>query len=275
MDIEDWYHLDYIKCKSSNYKMLDGLDNYVKLLNNNNVHSSFFVLGEIADSIKSKLINLNNSGHDIGSHGWDHKRPLLLTEKEFKADIYKSKNHLEDLLGTKVEGYRAPCFSLDRARLNTVKSIGFAYDSSRIDFGSHPLYGNIDLSGFQKKSNNISYLENFFEFEVSTYTFLDKKLPISGGGYIRILPWLFMKRFVADYLNSNELYVFFIHPFEMSDKPNPKFSDVSLLNKFRFSKGRSSVSKKLNSLIKILKSNDFEFTTFSNLRNKLINSPNK
>ena len=68
---------------------------------------------------------------------------------------------------------------------------------------------------------------------------------------------------------------FFIHPFEMSDKLNPNFSDVSLFNKFRFSRGRSSVSKKLNSLIKILKSNDFEFTTFSNLRNQVINSPNK
>jgi polysaccharide deacetylase family protein (PEP-CTERM system associated) len=274
MDIEDWYHLDYIKDKKSNYKMLDGFDNYVKLLNDNNVYSSFFVLGEIANSIKNKLINLNNSGHDIASHGWDHKRPLLLTPDEFKADIYKSKAHLEDLLGSKVEGYRAPCFSLDRARLDIVKNIGYNYDSSRIDFGSHPLYGNIDLSGFHKHSNNISYLDDFFEFEVSTYNLFNKKLPISGGGYIRILPWLFMKRFVTNYLNSNELYVFFIHPFEMSDKLNPNFNNVSLLNKFRFYKGRSSVSKKLNSLIQILKYNDFEFTTFSNLRAQLINSPN-
>ena len=88
MDIEDWYHLDYIKNKNSNYKMLDGLDNYVKLLNDNNVHSSFFVLGEIADSIKSKLINLNNSGHDIGSHGWDSQKAFIANRKGGSKPIY-------------------------------------------------------------------------------------------------------------------------------------------------------------------------------------------
>ena len=271
MDIEDWYHLDYFnkdEC-DKRYSMLDGLDIYTEILTKNKIKSSFFVLGELSNSIKPTLLKLSNDEHDIGSHGWSHLKPLEMSIPNFTEDIKKSKSELENVLSKKVEGYRAPCFSLDRERLDIVKSQGYMYDSSRIEFSDHPLYGKIDLEGFETISKNIFRKDSFYEFQVSTQNILGKNIPVSGGGYVRIFPWLLMKKMIGKYIDNNELYVFYIHPFEFSNKKNPTHLPSSIASKYRFSLGRSSVENKFQKLLDLLKRNNFEFTTFSDLRRDL------
>ena len=55
LDIEDWYHLDYFPKNKSDleYSMLDGLDVYREILASHNILSSYFVLGEIAQPLKT------------------------------------------------------------------------------------------------------------------------------------------------------------------------------------------------------------------------------
>ena len=127
MDVEDWYHLDYFDKNSCNqeYSMLDGINQYCEILDKNQITSTFFVISEIAHLIKDCLKQLNKSSHEIGSHGSNHIRPMEITVKNFYNDICKSKKDMEDLLGHSIEGYRAPCFSLDRERLDQVKKAGF------------------------------------------------------------------------------------------------------------------------------------------------------
>ena len=273
LDIEDWYHVDYFarkKCDRT-YSMLDGLDGYLKIIESHQVPSSFFVLGELIPKIKTKLHEILQLGHEIGSHGQSHIRPLTLSTEAFEKEVKSCKEELEDLLGQEVSGYRAPCFSLDRARLDILKQVGYLYDSSRILFGDHPLYGEIDMSGFKKCSSEVYRHEDFFEFQISTLPLGGKQIPISGGGYLRIFPWLLMKSLLSKYLKKEELYVLYIHPFETSALPNPVYPEgASLANKTRFSLGRPSVFNKLSKVIKLLQENDYQFTTFANLRAKLL-----
>ena len=58
LDLEDWYHLDYINnydFKSAEFSMLDGFDNYTNIFNSYNIKSTLFVVGEIANKLKLKL----------------------------------------------------------------------------------------------------------------------------------------------------------------------------------------------------------------------------
>ena len=170
MDIEDWYHLDYFdksKCKRD-YSMLDGINRYCELLDEHNIPSSFFVLGEIVSSCKDALKMIKENGHEIGSHGWSHTRPMNLSIPKFLEELKNSKNLIEDIIQCSVEGYRASCFSLNRDRLNEVKKAGFNYDSSRINFDLHPLYESIDMSNYLRLTRNIYRKDNFFEFQVTT-----------------------------------------------------------------------------------------------------------
>lgn len=268
MDVEDWYHLDYFSghhCDRT-YSMLDGLNSYQQLMAAHQLHSSFFVLGEIVHSLKGALRKISAQGHEIGIHGWSHVRPLTMSIAAFEEDIRSSKQELEDTLGRSVTGYRAPCFSLDRARLDIVEKVGFRYDSSKILFGAHPLYGELDMDGFREILPGIYRHGDFIEFEISTLPFAGKQIPVSGGGYLRIFPWAIMKRLIKRYLKKESLYVLYIHPFEMSLLPDPAMPQgTSFASRRRFSLGRASTFRKLDRLITMLRLHDFEFTTFSAL----------
>lgn len=277
LDIEDWYHLDYFRDKDCNksYSLLDGINRFQEIIEFNCIPASFFVVGELINVLAETLRNLDMKGHDIAAHGWNHARPITMDPQSFRMDIDRSKKELEDVLGKNIIGYRAPCFSLDRERLNILQEAGFKYDSSRILFGEHPLYKEINLDGFESISNNIFCLDDFFEFQVSTLKLCRKHIPVSGGGYLRIFPWILTQKLLKRYLNSNDFYVLYIHPFELSSKSSPVFpANIDKKDKLRFTIGRSTVGTKLTALIKLLKSYGVEFTTFSSLREKILHEKN-
>lgn len=273
LDVEDWYHLDYFnreECDTS-YSLLDGLDVYIDLIESLSLPSSFFVLGEIAESRVNFFKDLVKSGHDVGSHGWSHIRPMTLTIDEFRSELNRCRDIMKAINGERGFGYRAPCFSLDRERLEIVRDAGFAFDSSRIEFGNHPLYGSIDMHGYDKYSEAIYRYKNFIEFETTTHSVLHKNIPISGGGYLRIFPWFMMKSLVSQYLKTNNIYVLYIHPFELSKLNVPPLPrSTSTLTKFRFAFGRMSVEEKIKRLVNLLADNNYTFTTFSEIQKDII-----
>ena len=267
LDVEDWHHLDYFSSidVSKNYSMLDGLNNFLEVVDDYGIQTTLFALSSVAPVVKSELLSAINSGHEIASHGTSHDRPLTVPRSEFIQDIVHSKNTIEDILSTEVLGYRAPCFSMNNELLDDLRSAGYQYDSSKIDFSSHPLYGGIDSSGFIKRMDNVYQDKGFTEFELPTTDLLNRKIPISGGGYLRIFPWMIMRKLVADYLATHQTYFLYIHPFELSKVSPLSVDGAGVLRNFRFKYGQGRTPSKLKKLIELLKENDYEFTTFKSL----------
>lgn len=266
MDIEDWYHLDYFSGKEldKSRSMLDGMINYIDLLNNYNIKTTFFVLSELSDIAKEHILYAVKSGHEIACHGKSHTRPLSMGLKEFEYELCEAKDALSNLTGKEVVGYRAPCYSIDNMRYEIVKKIGFKYSSSKMDVPNHPLYGDINLSDFEQPVEGVYCKEGFTEFALSTKKLFGKHIAVSGGGWIRIFPWRsFMKPLIKSYLKDAEVYTVYIHPFELSNKKMPKVAGTSFLTNVRARKGLGKVEEKIEQLIEILKSNGFEIKTFS------------
>jgi hypothetical protein len=273
LDIEDWYHLDYFRglaCDRSN-SLLDGVDVYCDLIAEAGIPSSFFVVGELIEGMTGRLRQLADLGHDLGVHTWLHQRPLTMTSEEFADDLTRSKRELENAIGKPVGGFRAPCFGMDRARLDLVRQAGYTYDSSRIEFGFHPLYGTLDMEGYSSVEPNVFRQDDFFEFQASTVKCANKQLPICGGGYLRIFPWMLMKSLTGAYLKTEQMYVFYVHPFELSRRPLPPLpSGLPLRSRFRCGYGRASVARKFKALVALLKRRGYRFTTFARLRQELL-----
>jgi|GEM_PF-266894 len=264
MDIEDWYHLNYFLGKATTeFSMLDGFGNYVDLLNNHEIKTTFFVLSELADQLREELKYAVSCGHEIACHGKTHVRPLDMEVDAFKAEITEAKAVLEDLIGKEVLGYRAPCYGIDDAGYAAVKEVGFKYSSSRMDVPNHPLYGEIDLSSFEQPIKGVYYKDGFAEFSLSTQPVLGKHIAVSGGGWIRILPWsTLMKPLIKKYLETAQSYSLYIHPFELSKREMPEVADTGLLTNVRARRGLGKVDKRVEELIALLESNKFEFRTF-------------
>jgi peptidoglycan/xylan/chitin deacetylase (PgdA/CDA1 family) len=269
MDIEDWYHLDYVDRARSDqqYSMLDGLDVFLEFLGREGLPSTFFCTGDIAAPLAPRLREMAAAGHEIASHTHTHRRPLRLTPQEFELELARSKGDLEALLGAPVEGFRAPCFSLDDRGLDQVRGAGFRYDSSRIGFRGHALYGTLRLQGYRTIRPFVHEDAGFYEFELPTLPMAGRSVPVSGGGYLRIFPWWLMQRLLRSFLATSDIYFLYIHPFELSRRPAPpRPPGLGYLGDRRFRTGLGGVERKLELLVALLRSRGFSFTTFRDLR---------
>ena len=265
IDVEEWYHLEYFKNSKTdkNKSVMDGLHTFIKIVNKHNIKASFFIVGELIQTLKKTIKNLDIEGHDIGLHSYFHKRPVVQNINEFIKDTKDTISEMKSILPNNSFGYRSPCFAIDRERLDEVIKLGIKYDASKITQKEHPLYVSLDLDGFEKQERDI-YKKNFFKvFEVSTIKFLGVNIPIAGGGYLRIIPWPIYIWLLKKYLKESTFINFFIHPFELSSMNFDLPENTPYLTKFRYNYKRNKVEKRLNRIIELLKENDYNFKTFS------------
>src|SRR3546814_12231160 len=73
---------------------------------------TFFTLGWVAERYPALIRRIVEAGHELASHGYDHRRVFTLTADEFEDDLQKTRAILEDLGGAPVRGLRAPSFSI-------------------------------------------------------------------------------------------------------------------------------------------------------------------
>ena len=267
IDVEEWYHLEYFKNSKTDKKksVMDGLHTFIKIVDKHNIKASFFIVGELIQTLKKTIKNLDIEGHDIGLHSYFHKRPVVQNINEFIKDTKDTISEMKSILPNNSFGYRSPCFAIDRERLDEVIKLGIQYDASKITQKEHPLYVNLDLDGFEKQERDI-YKKDFFKvFEVSTIKFLGVNIPIAGGGYLRIIPWPIYIWLLKKYLKESTFINFFIHPFELSSMNFDVPENTPYLTKFRYNYKRNKVEKRLNRIIELLKENDYNFKTFSQI----------
>lgn len=264
MDLEEWYHLDYVKNISENdrnYSMLDGLNNFFEITEQNDIKATIFTVAEIANKVRKELQWSDSKSYDIASHGLTHTRPLTLSLSDFINEIKRSKLILEEIIQKKIIGFRAPCFSIDAKLLDVLMNNGYLYDSSKIDFKYHRLYGNFQLNNFIKKNNNVYIKDIFLEFEIPTSKLFNKQVPFSGGGYLRLFPQKIIEFFIKQMENEKKSIFFYLHPFELSQKTLP-ILNLGFKNNIRMKIGRRNLLKKIDLIIKYLKKNNWKIMTF-------------
>lgn len=270
MDIEDWYHSHFAtENVDRSISLLDGLDITRNILKKEGIRGSFFVVGELAESIKNILKEMDKEGHDIGAHNWLHLPPNSMSIEEFKSQLIKSKNTIEKVLNHNISGYRAPLFAIDDDRLKIVEKLGFKYDSSKLKPQKSSKYGKLNLSQFKEIYPCIYKKGNFIEFEVSTQKIGSMNM-LLGGGYLRMLPWIFIKYMTKKYLKSGKPYVMYIHPIDLSKKSMPVVKNIGINRYLRTHLGRKTMEKRFIKTIKILKEEGYKFITFDELRKKVI-----
>src|SRR3954447_7666119 len=103
------------------------------LLEEHDARGTFFILGWLASRNPRLTREIASRGHEIASHGTDHKRVTSLSRDEFRESVRESKLILEQTTGQSVLGYRAPSFSIVRGNewaLDVLVEEGYSYDSS-------------------------------------------------------------------------------------------------------------------------------------------------
>ena len=195
----------------------------LELFARHNVSTTFFVLGWIAEQYPSLVRDIADAGHEIACHGYDHRRVTTFTRDEFRADLRRARTAIEDACGLKVEGYRAPTFSITRQNLWALEVLaeeGFTYDSSIFPI-RHDNYGISDAPRFPHRCH-FQNGGSIFEFPMSTVRLGRMNMPVAGGGYLRLLPMRFTKWAVHQiHREDRQPVIIYFHPWEV-DPEQPR-----------------------------------------------------
>lgn len=179
------------------------------------VLATFYIVGEIARTHPQLIRAIAKGGHEIGSHGWDHRRVHTFTPEAFRRDILQSREALEDVSGTPVVGYRAPTFSVMRPTawaVDVLAGCGLRYDSSIFPV-RHDRYGVPDAPRTPFLVEGAAH--SLLELPPTTWRLGGQNLPVAGGGYFRLFPPFCMDRGIAQlHRQPWPVAMLYFHPWE-------------------------------------------------------------
>lgn len=253
VDVEDYFQVSAFEniIKRSDWDLLEHRVNknthkILDLFAKANAKGTFFVLGWVAQKHPDLVKRIVAEGHEIASHGFYHQRLTCLSYDEVKKDIKDSKQLLEDISGKDVLGYRAPSFSINKNNLwvfDILSELDFKYSSSTYPV-KHDLYGVPEWPRIKHQLDS-----GLWEIPMSTAKVFDKNVPISGGGYFRLLPLWYSLKMIERYMKKEtEPYMFYFHPWEI-DPEQPRFDQATAKAKFRHYTNLKNMESKVVTLL--------------------------
>ena len=209
------------------------------------VKGTFFTLGWVGERAPGLIRRIVDAGHEIASHGWDHQRVFTMTAGQFRADLSRTRDVLEQAGGAAVTGYRAPSFSID-ARTPWAHPVlaeaGYRYSSSVAPV-VHDHYGWPEAPRFAFRPLAGSDL---IELPVTTARMGGRNLA-TGGGFFRMLPVAFSHWAFRQVNGAGHPAVFYFHPWEV-DPGQPRVAGAPLRSRVRHYSRLGGMAGKLDHL---------------------------
>lgn len=263
-DIEDWYHANYEQVDMSGYRSQTSnfRQNMHKLLDicaRNNAKATFFTLGSIAEDFPDVIKEIVAQGHELASHGYCHELAYKQDIIDFRADVAKSIDILQDVSGVQIKGYRAPSWSIIKENLHyldILQELGLVYDASIFPVKTF-LYGIPDAPQRIHNPTVDGRELKLYEVPMSVQSVFGKTIGYSGGFYLRLFPEFLIDYFIKNNLKKDKYTILYLHPRELD--PTEKRLELPFLENIIHYYGINSTTKKLNSLL-----GKYEFTSISN-----------
>jgi len=237
VDVEDYFQVSALEAAvprsawgTMECRVERNVERLLSIFDEHGTRATFFTLGWIAERWPRVVRSIVAHGHELASHGYDHRRANRQTRAEFTADVEQAKAILEQTSGVVVQGYRAPSFSFDRTNpwvFDALAAAGYRYSSSVYPV-RHDHYGMPDAPRFAHRTDS-----GMIEIPPTTLRVLRRNLPSSGGGYFRLLPYA-ASRWMLRRVNEVEQQaaVFYFHPWEI-DVDQPRIAGVGVKTRFR------------------------------------------
>ena len=252
-DIEEWFHLlehDAVRHETSwsefERKLPRMLDRILRLLDETGAKATFFCLGWVAREYPEEVIRIAAAGHEIASHSDLHTLIFEQTRDEFREELRRSKDSLEQVIGRKIRAFRAPGFSLIPScawAFDALAEAGFEVDCSifpaRRAHGGFPSFGAAQPLRIETASGFLK------EFPMNTAKIAGRPLIFSGGGYFRLLPLPLLRQL---WRRSSYTMTYF-HPRDF-EPDQPYLPGLGAVRRFKSYYGLSRAEAKLRAILR-------------------------
>ena len=254
VDVEDWFQVlnmrgmvDRAEWEQMSLRCGDGTRRILDLFARRRARATFFFLGWIAERLPDLVRDVAAAGHEIGSHGYDHRLLHELGPAGFDADLRRTEDVLHGILGRRPVAFRACTWSVSartRWALPALAAHGYAVDSSIFPV-RHPDYG-VPRAPAQPYRLRIGQAE-LVEFPPLTLALFGRRLPVGGGGYLRLLPLALLCRGLRQQAEQALPGCVYLHPWEVD--PDQPRRGLRGLRGFRHYVGLRRTLRKLDVLL--------------------------
>jgi polysaccharide deacetylase family protein (PEP-CTERM system associated) len=255
VDVEEAFHRNDISLTAKQRQKLSGrvieqTERLISLLNAKQQGATFFVLGEVASQYPDIVRMIVKNKFELASHGYRHGLVYEQKQKKFRSETIKAKSILEEIGGMRVIGFRAPSWSITTKSLwalQILADVGFTYDSSILP-------SKVNLGGMYRSNPLIHHRPEakIIEIPPSIVNAWGIRVPFSGGLYLRILPYTFIRSCISKLNKKGIRAVIYLHPWEM-DSDLPRLP-LGIKGRFALYYNLDTVQRKLEQLLR-----DFSF----------------
>jgi polysaccharide deacetylase family protein (PEP-CTERM system associated) len=261
-DIEEWYNANYdsidlTKFSGKNTNLEVNVDRLLGICDQNDIKATCFVVGDIARNKPQIVKKIHRQGHEVASHSFNHNLVYEMTPGQFEDDLRISMDTLEQIIGEKVSGFRAPSWSVNLDTLSwfypILNKYGILYSSSVFP-GKTFLYG---IPSFPQKIHRPvvdGKVMDVWEIPQTLVSFAGKSVGFSGGFYMRFFPSWFINSKMKSSNQKNKNVFVYLHPREI-DPLAPKLK-LPLLESMIHYWGVKGCEQKL---IKVINANKQSF----------------
>ncbi|MEZ6132854.1 MAG: DUF3473 domain-containing protein [Planctomycetaceae bacterium] len=263
VDVEDYFHVsafasvispddwDHYECRVER-----NTQTVLDIAAETGTRGTFFVLGWVAERYPQLVRDIQNAGHEIGCHSHWHQLVYELGPDRFRADLEQSQDCLQQITGQPVTAFRAPSFSITNKSLwalDILAETGFETDSSIYPV-RHDRYG---IPNAPTAPHVITTTAGpIREFPGMVFQLGATRVPVGGGGYLRLLPWSATAPLLRGVRRQGRPLNVYIHPWEF-DPQQPRIA-ASLKSRFRHYQNLKSTARKIRSMLQ-----SFRLTTMS------------
>jgi len=253
IDVEDYFHasalnVPALRWEACEQRVTGNTRRLLELLGSAGTKATFFVLGWVAERNPELIREISDAGHEIGCHGYSHRLIYEQTPEEFSDETRKAKRILEDITGDPVVGYRAASFSIvedTRWALDVIAEQGFTYDSSIFPI-VHDRYG-IPSAALEPHELTTPGGYKLIELPPPVLTLGRQRLPVAGGGYLRLLPYVVTRWAMRRINRDGRPVIVYLHPWEI-DAGQPRLR-VGPVTRFRHYVNITRVERRLERLL--------------------------
>lgn len=212
---------------------------------------TFFVVGRVAEHAPEFVRRIAESGHEIACHSYDHTPITRQSPDQFRDHTKRAKDILEQTIGKKMQGYRAPVFSLT-AKTSWAPAIlaelGFDYSSSILP-SRNPLHG---YPGLPREP--FLWKEGLMELPAPLMRIACMDVPFLGGFYLRYLPQFIISNALKK-LADGSIGWTYVHPYDIDAKePDWRIHGASAWVSLLLRMNRRNTLKKFDALLPYLTS---------------------
>lgn len=115
----------------------EDLDDILAILDRQNVKATFFITGDWVSRYPEAIKKIVAGGHDLGSHGDNHKHMSQLSDEENKKEIAGCHEKVKALTGVSMDLFRAPYGDYNEALITTAtacKYYSIQWDVDSLDW---------------------------------------------------------------------------------------------------------------------------------------------